>query len=122
WFGEAEISYAGPNALARARLALDVVRRRMPDGVRMRGDLIGVASVFNDDAGQWLERQDADPLTPRDVRLRIAVSAPDRALAARAPEEVLALYCSGPAGGGGIRSSLRRRTSPSSGSIRRALG
>ena len=29
WLGEAEISYAGPNAEARARLALDVVRQRM---------------------------------------------------------------------------------------------
>jgi hypothetical protein len=119
WFGEAEISYAGPNALARARLALDVVRRRMPAGVRMRGDLIGVASVFNDDEGSWLDHQAVDPLAARDVRLRIAVSAPDREIAARAPEEVLALYCSGPAGGGGIRSSLRRRISTSSGYIRR---
>lgn len=119
WFGEAEISYAGPNALARARLALDVVRRRMPEGVRMRGDLIGVASVFNDDEGTWLDHQAVDPLAPRDIRLRIAVSAPDRAVAARAPEEVLALYCAGPAGGGGIRSSLRRRISTSSGYIRR---
>jgi hypothetical protein len=121
WFGEAEISYAGPNALSRARLALDVVRRRMPEGVRMRGDLIGVASVFNDDAGQWLDRQEAEPLAARDVRLRIAVSAPERALAARAPEEVLALYCSGPAGGGGVRSSLRRRISTSSAYIPRKL-
>lgn len=119
WFGEAEISYAGPNALARARLALDVVRRRMPAGVRMRGDLIGVASVFNDDEGSWLDHQAVDPLAARDVRLRIAVSAPDREIAARAPEEVLALYCSGPAGGGGIRSNLRRRISTSSGYIRR---
>src|SRR5690606_4581751 len=121
WFGEGEISYAGPNALSRARLALDVVRRRMPEGVRMRGDLVGVASVFSDDAGEWLDRQGTDPLAERDVRLRIAVSAPERALAARAPEEVLALYCSGPAGGGGVRSSLRRRISTSSGYIRREL-
>lgn len=85
----------------------------------MRGDLIGVASVFNDDEGTWLDHQAVDPLAPRDIRLRIAVSAPDRAVAARAPEEVLALYCAGPAGGGGIRSSLRRRISTSSGYIRR---
>jgi hypothetical protein len=121
WFGEAEISYAGPNALARARLAMDVVRRRMPEGVRMRADLVGVASVFNDDAGEWLDRHGADPLAMRDVRLRVAVSAPNRAVAARAPEEVLALYCAGPAGGGGVRSSLRRRISTSSGYIRREL-
>ncbi|WP_225879142.1 acyclic terpene utilization AtuA family protein [Zeimonas arvi] len=137
WFGEAEISYAGPNALDRARLALDVVRKRLPSDIRMRGDLIGVASVFNDDDGAWLAARGGDATLSRrgdagaaagaasrllqDVRLRIAISAPDRATAARAPEEVLALYCAGPAGGGGIRSSLRRRISTTSGYIRREL-
>ena len=29
WFGEGEISYAGPNAEARARLAMDVMQKRM---------------------------------------------------------------------------------------------
>ena len=33
WLGEGEISYAGPNAEARARLAADVVRRRVGDGL-----------------------------------------------------------------------------------------
>lgn len=142
WFGEGEISYAGPNALNRARLALDVVRKRLGSGIRMRGDLIGVASVFNDDRGEWLARRAdrageaggaADALAGafagahdpaqllQDVRVRIAVSAPEREVAARAPEEVLALYCSGPAGGGGVRSSLRRRISTTSGYIRREL-
>ena len=87
----------------------------------MRGDLIGVASVFSDDDGAWLaDREGASDLL-QDIRLRIAISAPDRATAARAPEEVLALYCAGPAGGGGIRSSLRRRISTTSGYIRREL-
>src|SRR5690606_41999162 len=35
----------------------DVVRERLGPGVRMRGDLIGVASVFNDDDGAWLARR-----------------------------------------------------------------
>lgn len=125
WFGEGEISYAGPNALERARLALEVVRKRLPSGIRMRGDLIGVASVFGDDRGRWLARRarkagDSEALL-QDVRVRIAISAPDRSTAARAPEEVLALYCSGPAGGGGVRSSLRRRISTTSGYIPREL-
>jgi len=140
WLGEAEISYAGPNAYSRARLALDVVRKRLGPEVRMRGDLIGLASVFNDDRGLWLDERarargldridsgdegrlraaDPDSLY-EDVRLRVAVSAPDRETAARAGEEVLALYTCGPAGGGGIRSSLRRRISTTSGYIRREL-
>lgn len=123
WLGEAEISYAGPNALARAQLALEVIRRRAPAGIRLRGDIIGVASVFNDDAGQWLGQaaHDAGPAPLRDLRLRIAASAPEREAVARVTQEVLALYCCGPAGGGGVRSSLRRRISTSSGYIRREL-
>src|SRR5262245_2707328 len=52
WLGEGEISYGGPNAEARARLAADVVRRRIGNGLDMRFDLIGVLSVFGDDAGR----------------------------------------------------------------------
>lgn len=116
WLGEGEISYAGPNAAERARLALDVVRRRLGPDVRMRGDIIGVASVFNDDAGTWLDRHFAHS---DDVRLRIAVAAPDRRTAERAGEEVLALYTCGPAGGGGVRSSVRRRIATASSYVRR---
>ncbi|MFC3677975.1 acyclic terpene utilization AtuA family protein [Ferrovibrio xuzhouensis] len=118
WLGEGEISYAGPNAVARARLALDVVRRRLGPGLRMRGDIIGLASVFNDDAGTWLDAQTAEP---DDVRLRIAVASNDRAEADRAHEEVLALYTCGPAGGGGVRGATRRRIATESGYIPRDL-
>lgn len=118
WLGEGEISYAGPNAVARARLALDVVRRRLGSGLRMRGDIVGLGSVFNDDAGAWLARQDAEPA---DVRLRIAVASEDRAEADRAHEEVLALYTCGPAGGGGVRGGTRRRIATESGYIPRNL-
>lgn len=116
WLGEAEISYAGPNAAARARLALDVVRRRLGPDIRMRGDIIGLASVFNDDSGRWLASEQAESA---DVRLRIAVAAADRAEAERAGEEVLALYTCGPAGGGGVRSQTRRRIATTSAYIRR---
>ncbi|WP_298722889.1 acyclic terpene utilization AtuA family protein [uncultured Ferrovibrio sp.] len=118
WLGEGEISYAGPNAAARAKLALDVIRRRIGPDISMRGDIIGVASVFNDDAGQWLSQHMAPS---SDVRLRIAVSSPDRAIAARAAEEVLALYTCGPAGGGGARGNTRRRIATASAYIRRDL-
>src|SRR6185369_17218572 len=40
WLGEGEISYAGPNAAARARLAADVIRRRMGTALKLRFDLI----------------------------------------------------------------------------------
>src|SRR5258706_12728832 len=40
WLAEAEISYAGPGAEARARLAAEVLRRRL-EGMQLRIDLIG---------------------------------------------------------------------------------
>lgn len=50
WLSEGEISYAGPRAEARARLAADVLRQRLA-GLALRVDLIGSVSIFGDDAG-----------------------------------------------------------------------
>src|SRR5690606_18962574 len=51
WLAEAEISYAGLQAEARARLAADVVRRRLNGALNLRVDLIGAVSIVADDAG-----------------------------------------------------------------------
>ncbi len=52
YVGEGQISYAGPNAVARARLALDIVRERLAlTGVRTtetRFDLIGIDSLHGE--------------------------------------------------------------------------
>ncbi len=106
WLAEGEISYAGPRAEARARLAADVLRRRLPDLV-LRVDLIGVQSVMGDDAGRLLAAMPAGDA--RDVRLRVAATHADRAQAERLAREVTALYCCGPAGGGGVRTTLTPR-------------
>jgi len=106
WIAEGEISYAGPGAEARARLAGDVLRRRL-EGLAIRVDLIGSVSVFADDAGRLLAETPARQV--RDVRLRIAARSADRGEAERLTREVTALYCCGPAGGGGVRTALRPR-------------
>ena len=109
WFAEGEISYAGPRAEARARLAAQVLRERLSAIGPLRVDLIGVASVFGDDAGHWL---DAQPMGhARDVRPRIAATHGERRVAERLARDVTALYTCGPAGGGGVRTSLRQRLS-----------
>ncbi|WP_066333107.1 acyclic terpene utilization AtuA family protein [Azohydromonas lata] len=107
WLAEGEISYAGRGAEARARLAGDVLRRRLASCAPLRVDLIGVASVFGDDAGVWLSRQSVGDA--RDVRLRVALNHADKAQAERLAREVTALYTCGPAGGGGVRTGLRQR-------------
>lgn len=108
--GEAEISYAGPNALARARLAADIVttrmRRRAPD-LPLRVDAIGSDSTFGSLAP---DPQAAPP--PSEVRLRFAAQSAHRAEVELLLDEVEALYCAGPAGGCGVR----RHVSPRLGS------
>ncbi|MFC5522942.1 acyclic terpene utilization AtuA family protein [Polaromonas jejuensis] len=106
WLAEGEISYAGPRAEARARLAADVLRRRLPD-LALRVDLIGALSIFGDDAGRLLQATPAGDA--RDVRLRVAAAHSERAQAERLAREVMALYCCGPAGGGGVRTALTPR-------------
>jgi hypothetical protein len=107
WLAEGEISYAGPGAEARARLAAQVLRERWSEGGPLRLDLLGVCSVFGDDAGRALA---ASPVgDARDVRLRAATRQPTRAAAERLAREVTALYTCGPAGGGGVRTALRER-------------
>lgn len=107
WLGEGEISYAGPNAEARARLAAEIVRKRLSNALPLRFDLIGVLSVFGDDGGSALAA--TVPADARDVRLRVAGVHEDRAIVEQLLREVTALYTCGPAGGGGIRTMLTPR-------------
>lgn len=106
WLAEAEISYAGPGAEARARLAADVLRRRL-EGLALRIDLIGAVSLFADDAGRMLA--EIAPGDARDVRLRVAAAHADRDTVEDVGREVTALYTCGPAGGGGVRTAVRAR-------------
>jgi hypothetical protein len=113
WFGEGEISYAGPNALARAQLAAEVIGKRLDLrglALRRRIDLIGVSSAFDDDSGSLRDSLGLEAANhAQDLRLRLAVAGPDKAAVEGALQEVLALYCCGPAGGGGQRSHVVQR-------------
>src|SRR5262249_13216797 len=104
WLGEGQISYAGPGALARGRLALEIVRRRLDlTGARLgeaRFDLIGVDA---------LHATEPSPRTgePNEVRLRVAARADSLSEAVRVGNEVEMLYTNGPAGGGGVFKDAR---------------
>ena len=73
----------------------------------MRADLIGVASIFDDDTGRRFA--DTPAGDAHDVRLRVAMSHAERLTAERLAREVTALYTCGPAGGGGVRTRLTPR-------------
>ncbi|MBL6951130.1 MAG: DUF1446 domain-containing protein [Alphaproteobacteria bacterium] len=99
FLAEAEISYAGPGAAERARLAGDIVAERMDklhgSNAPIRIDLIGV-SALHASAVDY-------PATAQDVRLRCAMRASSEAEAEMLLWEVEALLCCGPAAGGGYR-------------------
>ena len=108
WFAEGEISYAGPRAAERARLAGQTIAQRLAGIAPLRTDLIGVTSVWGNDASDWLDRTDLSQASA-DVRLRMAWQHEEHATAAQLPREINALYCCGPAGGGGVRTHMRQR-------------
>lgn len=107
WLAQAEISYAGPRAEGRARLAADIIRRRIGPDIPVRIDLIGVLSILGDDNNELLAAR--APGEARDVRLRVACSHHGKEEAERVVREVTSLYTCGPAGGGGVRGDLKPR-------------
>ncbi|MET1114711.1 MAG: acyclic terpene utilization AtuA family protein [Comamonas sp.] len=111
WLAEAEISYAGAHALARAQLARQVIVTRLAGQGKLRCDFIGVTSVLGDDRSQWLDQLPAAAHATRDVRVRWAWEQPTARAAEVLLREVNALYTCGPGGGGGVRTQLRSRLS-----------
>jgi hypothetical protein len=99
YIGEGQISYGGPGAVERGRLALDVVRKRLQltgvDTSELRFDLIGVNALHGDALG-------ACDAQPYEVRARVAGRTASAAEAVRIGNEVETLYTNGPAGGGGV--------------------
>jgi len=99
---EAEVSYAGPGAQDRPRLAGEIVEERLAgvhgSNAPRRIDLIGI-SALHGTATDY-------PSDARDVRLRCALRASSREEAETLLWEVEALLCCGPAGGGGYRGHI----------------
>ncbi len=118
WIGEGQISYGGPGAVARGRLALDIVAerlRRTGIGLReLRCDLIGLDSLH----GDGLSRMGPEP---REVRARVAGRTWTEREALRIGNEVESLYTNGPAGGAGAWKSAREVVAVVSTLVPRAL-
>lgn len=102
FLGEAGVSYAGPNARARAELAADVVRERLTRinqlGGDLRIDLVGVNALF-----QTAEVAATDAA---DIRLHVGLRSTEREDIDTMLWEVESLLCCGPAGGGGYRGQV----------------
>ncbi|MDB5656633.1 MAG: transporter substrate-binding protein, partial [Tardiphaga sp.] len=104
FIGEGQISYAGPGAVARGRLALEIVRERLQlTGVatsETRFDLIGIDALH----GAAIGARGAEPY---EVRVRVTGRTESLREAVRIGNEVETLYTNGPAGGGGATKSAR---------------
>jgi len=95
--GEGQISYGGPGAVARGKLALEIVAERLKlTGVQfdeIRYDLIGVNSLHKEKLSAGHD--------PYEVRVRVAGRTKNMKEAVRIGNEVETLYTNGPAGGAG---------------------
>ncbi|MBW9088490.1 DUF1446 domain-containing protein [Rhizobium wenxiniae] len=104
YMGEGQISYAGPGALARGQLALEIVKERLKiTGVKaneLRFDLIGVNSIHADVLAPAPE--------PTEVRVRVTGRCDSMKEAVRIGNEVETLYTNGPASGGGATKSAKQ--------------
>jgi hypothetical protein len=104
FIGEGQISYGGPGAVERARLAMAIVSERVRitglECEELRCDLIGVDSLYGSEPATGMQE-------PYEVRLRVAGRMRTRRDADRLATEVETLYTNGPAGGGGVVKSTR---------------
>lgn len=102
FMGEGQISYGGPGAEARSRLALEIVQKRLQayksEYEDIRYDLIGVNSLYGGKISGG---------TPYELRLRVAAATNKQEAARRIGNEVEALYTNGPSGGGGAIKSVQ---------------
>lgn len=100
FIGEGEISYGGTNAINRAKLAADIVEKRLEligaNIEEYRVDYIGYNSLYKDSISNQIK-----PDQFSEIRLRISGRTKDRKDAVLIGNEVEALYTNGPAGGGG---------------------
>ena len=96
YIGIGEISYAGINAVAKAKWAAEIVQQRLENRgfsySEVRVDLIGMSSLHGMGAGRP---------EPYEVRMRLAMRSTGRKAAEAVGFEVRALHVNGPGGGGG---------------------
>lgn len=115
YLAEGELSYVGPNARARAELAIKILRDRLAAiGINQpaRFDIMGTVSMFDGDSGEM--QSAGDWPADGEYRIRGALRTIDREQADTFSDEITALYCCGPAGGGGLRTQVSSQIQTSS--------
>ncbi|WP_326907847.1 acyclic terpene utilization AtuA family protein [Sedimentibacter sp. MB31-C6] len=110
YIGEGEISYAGPGCLERAKLAAEIVEKRLKltnvNYDELRVDFIGINAIYKNSERNYN--------TPEEVRLRVAARTKNKNDAVQIGNEVETLYTNGPAGGGGATKTVNEIVSVAS--------
>lgn len=118
YMGEGQISYAGPGAVNRGKLALKIVEERLKImGVsyqELKLDLIGMDSLH----GSKISTTGHEPY---EVRVRVTGRTQSMKEAIRIGNEVETLYTNGPAGGGGATKSAKQVVAMVSALVPRSL-
>ncbi|ABR50321.1 protein of unknown function DUF1446 [Alkaliphilus metalliredigens QYMF] len=108
YIGEGEMSYGGSGAYERAKLAGEIVKKRLEyTGVNIeefRIDYIGINSLYKDQISDAMIRERS---VCKEVRLRVSGRTAERMDAVKIGNEVEALYTNGPAGGGGATQGVK---------------
>lgn len=106
--GEGEISYGGLGAYERAKLAGDIIQRRLSykniPVEELRIDYIGMNSLYKEPLSGLLSGENSHN---NEIRLRVAARTATFEAAEEIGNEVEALYLNGPAGGGGARKYVK---------------
>lgn len=102
YIGEGCISYGGQGAVARGKLAIDILKKRFElrniKLLDVRYDLIGLNSLYGNPLAATV---------PSEVRVRVAGRTMARETAVAIGNEVETLYTNGPSGGGGVTKSVQ---------------
>jgi len=103
FIGEGQLSYGGPGAMDRAKLGLEIVRKRFekyhPEIVDVQYDIIGYNSLYGNQISHG---------EPYEARMRVAARTNTKVAAVKIGNEVEALYTNGPTGGGGATKSVQQ--------------
>lgn len=105
FIADAGISYGGSLALEKAKLAAEIIEKRLESkGVNfdeIRYDYIGYNSLYGDNISNKIQK-----LGYSEIRLRVAARTKNKIEAKKIVDEVETLYTNGPSGGGGVTKSI----------------
>lgn len=105
FIGEAEISYGGSLSFEKAKIAKNIIEKRIEfrklTFEEIKYDYIGFNSLYDSSISSKISSNNHS-----EVRLRVAVRTKNKEAAKKIVDEVETLYTNGPSGGGGVTKKI----------------